>query len=805
MKFTFLIFLISLALPSLTDKKDFVVSGYIRDTNGNLLENVDVHSSDLSLQIFSDSSGYYSIESLKDTIVLVYSYVGYKTEKRTFIKNVKRPDRRFDLIMQENTQSLDDVLVKGSRLQLTTSEAIDISNLKFMPEASGGGIESYIKTMQGVSSNNELSSQYSVRGGSYDENSVYVNGIEVYRPYLVRTGEQEGLSFVNPDMVGSVNFSAGGFDSRYGDKLSSVLDITYKKPIKFEAGISGSLLGASGYIGSSNGKFSQMHGIRYKNSSFLLGTLQTKAEYNPNFVDYQTYMTYKINDKVELSFLGNFSQNTYNFVPETRNTTFGPIGMLQNFKVYFSGQEQDLFRTIFGAFAVKYTPNPRWNFSWTLSSFYTDERVNYDIQGEYWLSSVISTDGTQQENTGVGNYYEHARNQMRAVVVKAAHDGSVKLTEKNTLMWGVDVVQEIVNENVREWEMRDSSGYTLPYNQDQVNLYYSMIANNRMNETRVHFYVQDVYKWYMNKGGIMVFTGGLRFNYWSFNNEFTVSPRATIAYFPDIKPDIRFRFSTGLYYQSPSYKEIKDTVTQDNNLTYYLNKDIKSQRSFQVIAGMDYYYRFLRRPLKLSVDVYYKSLKNIITYNLDNVSIRYMGKNDAEGYAAGMDVKLFGEFVPGVDSWISFSLMRTMEDVSGDNYGYIPRPMDQLYNISIFFQDYIPGLPQYRVHLLFNWAQGLPVGPPRSPRYMSSNTRMPDYRRVDIGVSRVFEKGKDPWMGRGFFKPFRRIAISLECLNLFGFNNVNSYYWVTDIFNQQYAVPNYLTGRQFNFKLEIDF
>lgn len=805
MKFTFLIFLISLALPSLTDKKDFVVSGYIRDTNGNLLENVDVHSSDLSLQIFSDSSGYYSIESLKDTVVLVYSYVGYKTEKRTFIKNVKRPDRRFDLIMQENTQSLDDVLVKGSRLQLTTSEAIDISNLKFMPEASGGGIESYIKTMQGVSSNNELSSQYSVRGGSYDENSVYVNGIEVYRPYLVRTGEQEGLSFVNPDMVGSVNFSAGGFDSRYGDKLSSVLDITYKKPIKFEAGISGSLLGASGYIGSSNGKFSQMHGIRYKNSSFLLGTLQTKAEYNPNFVDYQTYMTYKINDKVELSFLGNFSQNTYNFVPETRNTTFGPIGMLQNFKVYFSGQEQDLFRTIFGAFAVKYTPNPRWNFSWTLSSFYTDERVNYDIQGEYWLSNVISNDGTQQENTGVGNYYEHARNQMRAVVVKAAHDGSVKLTEKNTLMWGVDVVQEIVDESVREWEMRDSSGYTLPYNQDQVNLYYSMIANNRMNETRAHFYVQDVYKWYMNKGGIMVFTGGLRLNYWSFNNEFTVSPRATIAYFPDIKPDIRFRFSTGLYYQSPSYKEIKDTITQDNNLTYYLNKDIKSQRSFQVIAGMDYYYRFLRRPLKLSVDVYYKSLKNIITYNLDNVSIRYMGKNDAEGYAAGMDVKLFGEFVPGVDSWISFSLMRTMEDVSGDNYGYIPRPMDQLYNISIFFQDYIPGLPQYRVHLLFNWAQGLPVGPPRSPRYMSSNTRMPDYRRVDIGVSRVFEKGKDPWMGRGFFKPFRRIAISLECLNLFGFNNVNSYYWVTDIFNQQYAVPNYLTGRQFNFKLEIDF
>ena len=801
---TLFIFLISFLLPNTKGGSDFVISGYVRDEKGNLLTHVDIRDETQGIHTITDSTGYYNVVVPSDSVELTFSYIGYATQKHSYSKNKSRPARRLDILMSESVHELDDFEVQGHRLQADTYEELSMTDFSYLPQATGGGIEGILKTLPGVSSTNELSSQYSVRGGSYDENSVYVNGIEVYRPYLVRTGEQEGLSFVNPSMVGSVNFSAGGFDAKRGDKLSSVLDIEYKKPVKFEASVSGSFLGASGYIGSTTGKFSQMHGIRYKNSSYLLGSLQTKAEYNPNFIDYQTYMTYDFDEKWKLSFLGNISQNTYNFEPETRSTSFGPIGMQQNFTVYFDGSEQDVFRTFFGALKLDYKPSKRVDLSLAVSSFYTDERESYDIQGEYWLSSVVSSSGSRDEITGVGNYYEHARNTMAATVIKVAHDGKFDITENNSLYWGVDVVREMVDENVNEWEMRDSSGYSIPYEPDKVNLYYSLNSVNTLDVTRVHAYIQDEYRLHLD-WGLFAFAGGIRMNYWDFNGEATISPRATIAFFPKSKIDMRFRLATGLYYQQPSFKELKDTVTIDGNLTNYLNKDIRSQRAFQVIGGMDLYYTFLRRQFKFTMDVYYKNLQDIITYNVDNVSINYLGSNDARGWAAGVDMKLFGEFVPGVDSWISVSLMGAKEDVYGDGYGYIPRPMDQLFNVSLFFQDYIPGIPQYRVHLLLNFAQGLPVGPPRSPRYMSSTMRAPAYRRVDIGVSRVFEAGKDPWMGRGFFKPFKKIAITLECLNLFGFENVNSYYWITDIYNQQYAVPNYLTGRQFNLKLQIDF
>lgn len=782
-----------------------MVHGYVRVETGDLLPYVDVQIKSENLHTLTDSVGAYALTTASDTVWVEFSYVGYKAEKRYIVFTDKKNVRRLDVYMQEEAKDLEDVTVSGGRLQHSMSQRIDLSTLQVMPVATGGGIEDLIKTFQGVSSNNELSSQYSVRGGSYDENSVYVNGIEVYRPYLIRSGEQEGLSFVNPDMAGNVEFTAGGFDARYGDKLSSVLDITYRRPFSFEAGVSGSFMGATAYVGSSNEKYSQLHGIRYKNASWLLGTLQTNAEYDPNFLDYQTYITYKPHPKVELSLLANLSQNTYNFKPVTRSTTFGSLTDLQNFTVYFSGQEKDRFRTAFGALSAVYKPGDRWKLGVTLSAFYTDERISYDIEGEYWLNKVASMDDMMGEQTGVGNYYEHARNQMNSLVVKAAHDGSVKLAEGNTLSWGVDFTQEIVDEFIDEWEMRDSSGYSIPYHENVPNLYYSMRSSNHLDAFRIRAYIQDEHKWEMPKGGIMTFNGGVRFNYWSFNNEFTVSPRLVIAYFPDIKPDIRFRLATGLYYQSPSYKEIKDTITLNGQLTTYLNRDIVSQRSLQFIAGMDYYYTAFKRPFKLSAEVYYKHLSNLIPYNVDNMNITYLGRNNATGYAAGLDIKLFGEMVPGVDSWLGFSLMRTMEDIEGDNAGFIPRPTDQLYNISLFFQDYVPRLPQYRVHVLFTWSQGFPVCPPHSPRSASKNLRAADYRRVDIGVSRLFEKGKDPWMGRGFFKPFKEILVAFEVLNLFGFNNVNSYYWVTDIYNVQYAVPNYLTGRQFNLKIQLKF
>lgn len=812
MKLRTLIFAILALIPSATlmaagnGKADYIIWGFVRDNEGNLLPHADVYSSDKLYQTMSDEQGRYKLIIPRDSVTIVYSYVGFQTYSNHFRRygNMKM-FARHDVMFEPEITEIEDVTVLGSVVQYTTAERVNISTLNVTPSAAGGGIEGLIKTFQGVSSTNELSSQYSVRGGSYDENSVYVNGIEVYRPYLVRTGEQEGLSFVNPDLVGEVNFSAGGFDARYGDKLSSVLDIKYRKPKKFEAGVMGNLYGATGYIGQSTSKFSQLHGIRYKNNALMLKTMPTQAEYNPNFIDYQTYITYRPIEPVEISFLGNFSQNIYNFKPQTRSTTFGPLGMMKNFTVYFSGQEQDLFRTIFGAFSVKYSPTKRTDLNWTVSVFNTEEHVTYDIEGEYWLSDVVDNSGTTGDVTGVGNYYEHARNRMSSLVIRAQHDGAFKITPENTLTWGFGSASEFVNERTKEWEMRDSSGYSIPYTPKETNLYYSLTSNNELNATRTYAYIQDSHRWDFQKGGVLALTAGVRANYWGFNNEFTASPRVSLAYFPDIKPDIRFRLASGMYYQQPSYKEIKDTVSVNGNLQYYLNHDIRSQRSIQVVFGMDYFYHFMRHPFKLTFEAYYKNLTNIITYNLDNVSVRYTGKNNAHGYVAGFDVKLFGEFVPGADSWISFSMMRAMEDVDGDGHGYIPRPTDQLFNISIFFQDYIPRLPQYRIHLLMSFAQGFPTGPSRGTRYEASRFRAPTYRRVDLGFSRVCEKGKDAWMGKGFFKPFQRIIITLECLNLFGFNNVNSYYWVTDIYNNQYGVPNYLTGRQFNFKLRMDF
>ena len=394
---------------------------------------------------------------------------------------------------------------------------------------------------------------------------------------------------------------------------------------------------------------------------------------------------------------------------------------------------------------------------------------------------------------------------MQGMLVKVAHDGKWQLNKNNLVRWGLGVEYEKVWEHANDWEMRDSSGYSLPYSDDRVNVFYSLYSDNRLESFKTRAYVQDEYRLHFHTGGVMAIVGGLRLNYWKFNREFTVSPRVNITYMPDIRQDIRFRLATGIYYQTPSYKEIKDTMRVDGLLCNYLNSNIKSQRSVQVIAGFEYYYTWWRRPFKLSVEGYYKNLRNMIPYTIDNLTLRYLGQNDGKGYITGFDVKLFGEFVPTIDSWISFSMVYAMEDLEGDKHGYFRHPMNQLYNVSVFFQDYVPRFPQYRIHVLFNLSQGLPVGPTHADMYAATSMRMPTYRRVDIGLSRQFEKGKDPWMGRGFFKPFRKILIAVEVLNVFGFNNVNSYYWVTDIYNQQYAVPNYLTGRQFNVKLQLDF
>lgn len=822
MRTLILTILLTLSLTGTAQQRIFV-RGYVMDETKHAVEFATVQIKGSATGAISNGKGYFEVgfqrQEATDTITLTVSCVGYTTAEipvaltqgQTYVVAVT---------LNTDTQTLDEIEVKALARQTGTLLPIDMDKLRLMPDAAGGNIESLLTTYAGVSSNNEMSSQYSVRGGNYDENSVYVNGMEVYRPLLVRAGQQEGLSFINPDMVGAVNFSAGGFDAKYGDKMASVLDVTYKKPERFEANISASLQGATAYIGASSKKFSQLHGIRFKTMQVLLGTLDTKGEYSPWFADYQTYLTWQVAPKTELTFLGNISQNSYKFVPRSRSTSFGTLSDANNFTVYFSGAERDVFRTFFGAVGLNYQPTESVSLGFNVSAFNTNEQETYDITGEYWLSELElgNTDKTDMVtgSLGTGLYREHARNRLSATVINAGFTGSYD-TRYNSLQWGASYQREIILDRINEWESRDSAGYSLPYNPDRVEVIYNLFSDVDLYTHRVQGYIQDTYR--LNPSwGAWIFTAGARANYWSFNNEFIVSPRLSVSFFPNWKADFNFRLAAGVYYQAPFYKEIR-TVEADANGNNHvvLNHNIQAQRSFHAVLGMDYFFRAWNRPFKLTVEGYYKPADRVTSYYVDNVRVRYSGKNDAVAYAAGVDVKLFGEFVPGVDSWISVSWMRAREDIIGDHYpaysnagtylgevypGYISRPNEQRYNISLFFQDYFPNHPEYRVHLKLVWSDGLPFGPSHSERYQAT-LRTKAYNRVDIGASRGFVQGREKWMRH--LDPVKNIWLSLELFNLFNIKNVNSYYWVTDIYNGQYAVPNYLTGFMVNFKVSVGF
>jgi hypothetical protein len=600
--------------------------------------------------------------------------------------------------------------------------------------------------------------------------------------------------------------------------------VNYKTPTKFEATAAVSLLGASAYVGTANKRFTQMHGIRYKTSAYLLGTLDTKGEYNPAFLDYQTYMTYKLKPTLELTFLGNFSQNSYQFIPQDRETSFGTYNMGRNLKVFFEGQEKDLFRTSFGALTLHYKPTNKLKLSLLSSVFYTNESENYDILGEYVLSEVkmdLNAEDKKGETLGIGKYHEHGRNGLNATVASIAHVGEYDL-ENNKLKWGVNLQSEIINDKISEWEWRDSSGYSLPFSDNQVNLFYNMKSTNSLATVRTTAYFQDTYKWATGAGSFQ-FTGGLRSNYWTFNNELLISPRMSISFLPHWKSDFAFRFATGLYYQAPFYKEIRDTLTDAlGNVNIKLNHNIKAQRTVHFVLGGDYYFRAWGRPFKLTSEAYMKLADRVISYTVDNVRIRYSGKNEAKAYTAGVDFKLFGELVPGTDSWINLSLMDSKEDIIGDQFvhktydadgnmigtttnypGWVSRPSEQRYAFSTMFQDYFPNNPKYKMQLKLVWSDGLPFGPPRNKEYRTA-FRTPPYRRVDIGVSRVLVNGNDNELSKPWLKHVKSIWLNLDFFNLLGFKNVNSYYWVTDIYNHQLAVPNYLTNRQLNIKIMVD-
>lgn len=769
----------------------FTLTGRVLDEENNPIELASVSCLEQGKMTMAGLNGEFSI-TLKsaDSVVVRFSMVGYNARKRVF----RRPRGKLSVeVSLPSLQALGEVVITEKRRQTTGTEQLDIKDLKGVPSASGNAVEEMIQQQAGVSTHNEMSSQYNVRGGSFDENSVYINNIEIYRPLLVRSGQQEGLSIINPDMVESIGFSSGGFEAKYGDKMSSALDITYRRPDKFEANVSASLLGAGAYIGVGNKKFSMSHSLRYKTNRYLLGSLETKGEYDPNFLDYQTYISYRPNQRWTIDVIGNISENHYNFKPTDRETSFGTMEDVKSFRVYFDGQEKDIFRTLFGTASISRHFGPNTTVTLLGSLFHTKEQETYDTQGQYWL------DDTQTNtNLGVGTYMEHARNYLTADVSNFKLMVKHK-TKHHSIEAGITYKTERIKENSREYEMRDSSGYSIPHSADRLDLIYSMKSANRLNSHRTEGYIQDTYKFSTGVENQTLYTlnFGVRFSNWTFNGETVVSPRLSLAVIPAFNQDMTFRFATGLYYQTPFYKELRDTTTVNGVTTARLNDKIKSQRSIHFVAAFDYKFKMKDRPYKFTAEAYYKALSNLVPYNVNNMKITYYGGNQCSGYAAGLDLKLYGEFVPGTDSWVTFSLMSTKQKMNGI---WVPMPTDQRYGVNLHFTDYFPGTDRWKMTLRLAFADGLPFGAPHKGLEYH-NFRAPAYKRADIGMSyRAY--GGDDRKKKGIF---RNVWLGVDCLNLFGINNVNSYFWVTDVTNQQYAVPNYLTGRQINGKVLVEF
>ena len=792
--YTYLLLAMFLAASMPAMSQRVTIRGKVTDDKQQPIEIANIKVEGQAAGTITDLKGRYlfTCES-SDSLVVAYSMIGYQTRKKTFRNPVDTIT--VDVVLPAMDYTLEGVEVVDKQRQMGGTQQIKTPDqMRLLPDASGNGVESIISTQAGVSSHNELSSQYNVRGGNFDENSVYVNGVEIYRPLLVRAGQQEGLSFLNPDMVGSIAFSTGGYEAKYGDKMSSVLDITYRKPMEFESTVSASMLGGSVYVGYGNRKISLSNSIRYKTNKHLLGTMDNKGEYEPRFIDYQTYMEWRPTQKLSISFIGNISQNKYNFTPTDRNTTFGTLEQAKEFKVYFDGWEKDLFNTLFGSLSVNYTIN-EYNKIWLqTSAFSTNEEETYDIAGEYWIDDINA-----EENMSVGRYMEHARNYLEADVQTASLNG-VHFLKSHDLRWGVEWKKEKVSDNQREWEMRDSAGYNIPHTGNNIKPIYSLRSKVSASSNHIKAYVQDTYK-FTSSLGVISINAGLRVSYWDWNKETLFSPRASIGLIPEFNDNMTLRFATGVYYQVPFFKEMRDTVNNNGIASVVLNKNIKSQRSIHFVLGCDYQFKLFERPFKFTAEAYYKKLDNIIPYNVDNVRIVYYGENCAEGYATGLDMKLFGEFVPGTDSWVTLSIMDTKEKINGGDA--IPRPTSQKYNASLYFTDFFPGTDKWKMSLRGVFADGLPFGPPHTGREKHS-FRAPAYKRVDIGMSYRLLDNSHGYIRTGISQYIKNIWLGIDAFNLLDINNVNSYYWVADIYNNTYAVPNYLTGRQINARILIE-
>jgi hypothetical protein len=797
-----LFILILNAASAFAQSNNATLFGKVTDETGKSIEFANISIKNSSIGTVSNRNGVYLLRiPAKKPVVIVFSIIGYQSvEKNITASEEQRLEQ--NVVLRQIDQEISEVQVTQHRRNKTNMDRIDSKYLTNITDAGSGGVEALIKTLPGVSTNNELSSQYSVRGGNFDENLVYVNDIEVYRPFLIRAGQQEGMSFINSDMVSSIEFSAGGFDAKYGDKMSSVLDIKYRKPTEFAGSASASLLGGSLQLEdlSKNGKFSHITGIRYKTNRYMLGTLDEKGEYNPRFIDAQTYLTYKFSKAFDISFLGNLAQNQYNFIPQTRKTSFGTFNKAYSATVYFEGQEVDKFVTSTGALVGNYHPGERLNLKFIVSAFHSKEEETYDILGQYYLNELERNLGSENLgdsvlNIGVGTFLNHARNYLNATVYSFEHKGAYN-SEHHLLNWGVKAQVEKIDDRMNEWILRDSTGYAIPYDGKEIKLKSATYASNSINSTRLTAYLQDTYQIPINKGSLYA-TGGLRAQYWSFSDEFLLSPRATFRYYPDWNANFVFHLSGGIYDQPAFYKELKDSIGN-------IHPDKKAQRSTQVLFGTDYIFRAWDRPFKFTTEMYFKVMTNLIPYKIDNVRIRYLPNQTANGYATGLDMKVNGEFVSGIESWASLSVMKTEEDILKDGHGYIPRPTDQRFNFSLFFQDYFPGNPTWKMHLTAFYGSRLPTGPPNSERYMDQ-FRIPPYRRIDLGLSKVLINQDHKTYQYKALNSIKDMWLSLEVFNLLGINNTISYLWVANNSGDMFGVPNYLTKRKLNLKLTVKF
>ena len=785
----------------------FTLQGRVTDEQLNPVELASVQVLSQGRATLTSLSGEFSMELLSaDSVEVKFSMIGYKTKTRLLRR--PRGKQTLQIILSEDDQTLHEVQVTEMRRQTTTTQELSKEDVKNAPSTTGNAVEEMIQSQAGVSTHNELSSQYNVRGGSFDENSVYINNIEIFRPFLVRSGQQEGLSIINPDMVERIGFSTGGFAAKYGDKMSSTLDIGYKRlepqgqqKSVTEGTLSASLLGASAYFGVGTKKFSWLNGVRYKMTRFLLASQRdVDAEYDPKFLDFQTFLSFRPNKRWTIDFIGNISDNHYKFMPSNRSTDYGTQQNVMNFLVYFDGWEKDLFRTYFGNLSITRHLTPNTNLSLIASAYTTREQERYDIQTQYWLSDSKTT-----ESLGVGTFFEHSRNYLNATVESAKLLMQHK-TRHHEWEGALTLKHEKIEEQSVEYEMRDSAGYSVPHTGYDLNMVYSLKAQNLLKANRIEAYLQDTYRW--QTGGsddeeqstpptLYTLNYGVRFSHWNFNRESIVSPRVSLGIIPSWNQNVTMRFATGLYYQAPFYKELRDTSTV-NGITYAtLNKKIKSQRSIHFIAGYDYNFKLNNRRFKFTAEAYYKLLSQLVPYSVNNVKVVYYGKNEASGHTAGIDMKIYGEFVEGTDSWLSLSLMDAKMKLNGET---IPLPTDQRIAVSLFFTDYFPGTHRWKMSLKLAYADGLPFSPPH--RELETNLfRAPAYKRADIGMSYLLF---GPQQGKPSFKR-PRVWIGADCLNLLGINNVNSYYWITSVENAQFAVPNYLTGRQINARLLVEF